>query len=301
MNLTGLHFLLTLRCNRTCDHCFVWGSPRQSATFQPEQVREALTQAAEIRELDTVYFEGGEPFLYPELLTGAVRIAKSKGFWTGIVTNGFWATSAERIREMLAPLAEAKLDQLEISRDSLHENMFLETRLIRDVAQRMGIQVAILYAEAPSVADGQRGDIMFRGRAALKLTPGLPTRSWVGFTRCENEDLREPERLHLDPYGNLHICQGLIIGNIFEARLREILDRFDPETHPIVWPLLMGGPAQLAETYQLDVRTGYVDACHLCYELREQLRNRFAGQAGPDALYGQPEGSGHQPVETARH
>ena len=28
MNLTGLHLLLTYRCNYDCDHCFVWSGPQ---------------------------------------------------------------------------------------------------------------------------------------------------------------------------------------------------------------------------------------------------------------------------------
>ncbi len=36
MKLTGLHLLLTYKCIYECDHCFVWGSPRQthSLTWQ---------------------------------------------------------------------------------------------------------------------------------------------------------------------------------------------------------------------------------------------------------------------------
>jgi len=30
MKLSSLHVLLTYQCNYECDHCFVWGSPRQA-------------------------------------------------------------------------------------------------------------------------------------------------------------------------------------------------------------------------------------------------------------------------------
>jgi len=51
MQLTGLHLLLTYQCNFECDHCFIWGSPRQTGTFTLDQVEEVLRQA---RELGTV-------------------------------------------------------------------------------------------------------------------------------------------------------------------------------------------------------------------------------------------------------
>ena len=65
MNLTGLHFLLTYQCTFQCDHCFVWGSPRQRGTMTlPAATANSSSQAAEAGTIKTVAFEGGEPFLY---------------------------------------------------------------------------------------------------------------------------------------------------------------------------------------------------------------------------------------------
>ena len=62
----------------------------------------------------------------------------------------------------------------------------------------------------------------------------------------------------------------------------------DPEKHPIIGPLMRGGPAQLAKELGMKPRRGYADACHLCYELR--CRTRDAGRLGdvltPDQMYG---------------
>ncbi len=33
MKLTGLHLLLTYRCDSECDHCFAWGGPGQEGTM----------------------------------------------------------------------------------------------------------------------------------------------------------------------------------------------------------------------------------------------------------------------------
>gem|GEM_PF-4275015 len=32
-NLSGLHLLLTYGCTFTCDHCFVYGSPKSDLVF----------------------------------------------------------------------------------------------------------------------------------------------------------------------------------------------------------------------------------------------------------------------------
>ena len=84
MKLTGLHILLTYQCTYECEHCFVWGSPRQSGTLTLEQVEDILKQAKDAG-VESIYFEGGEPFLYYAILSKGVRLAAEMGFSVGIV------------------------------------------------------------------------------------------------------------------------------------------------------------------------------------------------------------------------
>jgi hypothetical protein len=127
---------------------------------------------------------------------------------------------------------------------------------------------------------------MFRGRAAANLASRVQGHPWNSFTRCAHEDLVDPGRVHLDPLGNLHICQGIIIGNLFQQRLKDICESYRPEQHPICGPLLEGGPVALVEEYNLPHAGAYADACHLCYEARLALRPRFADVLAPDQMYG---------------
>ena len=129
---------------------------------------------------------------------------------------------------------------------------------------------------------------MYRGRAAAKLSPKAKDFPWEQFTACPHEDLREPGRVHLDPFGNLHICQGVVIGNLFDTPLKTICASYDSQTHPVTGPLLRGGPAELARVYNLQPAAGakYADACHLCYETRLALRPRFPQELRPDGMYG---------------
>jgi len=77
------------------------------------------------------------------------------------------------------------------------------------------------------------------------------------------------------------------MGNLFERPLIEIVATYDPQAQPIVGPLLAGGPAALVERYQLPHEETYVDACHLCYTLRDALRERFPEVLGPGQMYGE--------------
>ena len=67
---------------------------------------------------------------------------------------------------------------------------------------------------------------------------------------------------------------------------KEICQKYDAEAHPICGPLLQGGPAALVQEYGLPHADAYADACHLCYEARLSLRERFAQILGPDQMYG---------------
>ena len=128
--------------------------------------------------------------------------------------------------------------------------------------------------------------VMYRGRAVEKLASRAPSHPWERFDSCPHEDLRDPGRIHLDPFGNLHICQGVSIGNVFEKPLKQICDEYDADAHPICGLLLNGGPAALVTEYNLPHESFYADACHLCYEARTTLRTRFPELLTPDQMYG---------------
>jgi hypothetical protein len=130
------------------------------------------------------------------------------------------------------------------------------------------------------------GGVMFRGRAVEKLIEGLPQRSWEEFTECPYEDLKNPERVHLDAYGNIHLCQGLSMGNMWDDPLSKIVKQYNADSHPICRPLVNGGPALLAKEYNVKHEDEYVDACHMCYLIRLALLDRFPQYLAPRLVYG---------------
>ena len=293
MKLSGLHILLTYQCTFECDHCFVWGSPRQRGVLTLEQVESILDQAKEAG-VDSVYFEGGEPFLYYALLVKGVHRAAEMGFSVGIVSNAYWATTVRDAVEWLQPFA-GRISDLTVSSDLFHCDRSLgeAPQNAMAAAKSMGIPTGLISIAQPTEpavqTHGQitdQGAVMFRGRAAVKLTPRVKQHSWNSFTECPHEDLLEPGRLHLDPLGNLHICQGIVIGNVFEKRLKEICAAYEPEQHPICGPLREGGPAALVEEFNLPHLEAYADACNLCYEARLAMRQHFPEILAPDQMYG---------------
>ena len=293
MKLNGLHILLTYQCTYECAHCFVWGSPRQMGVLSLEQIENILQQAKEA-EVTSIYFEGGEPFLYYAILLQGVRRAADLGFSVGIVSNAYWATTIADAEEWLRPFA-GRLSDLTVSSDLYHCEEVLGEKPQNAIAAAkwLGIPTGMISVAQPDAAAPQshgqiedESDVMYRGRAAVMLASRAPRHPWEGFASCPHEDLREPGRIHLDPLGNLHICQGVVIGNLFEKPLKQICQEYEAEKHPICGLLLSGGPAALVSEYNLPHASGYADACQLCYEARRSLRAHFPEFLQPDQMYG---------------
>lgn len=119
MDLTGLHLLLTYQCTFECDHCFVWGSPQQNGTMTLQNIQHILDEGKTLETVNSIYFEGGEPFLYYATLVKGVRIAAEMGYSVGMVTNGYWATSVADARNWLEPFV-GLIDDLTMSDDPYH-------------------------------------------------------------------------------------------------------------------------------------------------------------------------------------
>ena len=189
------------------------------------------------------------------------------------------------------------VDDLSVSSDLYHYDEALSqyAKHASAAAKQLGIPLGFISIAQPSATEreasvGQipegESAIMYRGRAAEKLAPDAQHVSWETFTACPYEDLRDPGRLHVDPFGYMHICQGISLGNIFTDDLADICERYNPETHPITGPLLTGGPAELVRRHKLPLQSTYADACLLCYQARLHLRSQFSQILTPDQVYG---------------
>jgi len=297
--LTGIHLLLTYKCNFECDHCFLHSGPNAEGPLTLPQIRHILHESKRIGTVEWIYFEGGEPFLfYPSMLEG-VRHAQELGFKVGVVTNGYWAISEEDAELWLRPLADLGLDYLSISDDSFHYGEEKESPAKRALAVACKLNIpnspiSILkpFVEAiPGLGQSKGkpvigGGAMFKGRAVEKLTEGLPRRPWHELTTCPHEDLQSPSRVHIDPFGHVHVCQGLSMGNIWQRPLSVLVSEYKSESHPICGPLVEGGPALLAKKYNIVAEPDYVDECHFCYLIRRSLVDKFPEYLAPRQIYG---------------
>jgi hypothetical protein len=260
------------------------------------------TLYSEIEKIGTVkkvYFEGGEAFLYYPLMAEGIRIARGMGLDVGIVTNGYWATGIEDAKLWIEPLHKLGIADFSVSNDTFHHSggSVNPAEPAYAAAMQLGMAAGTIRIEEATVQPGScdadekgapviGGNVRFRGRAAEKLTAGLPTKPWAQLISCPDEDLDDPGRVHVDAMGNVHICQGLSMGNMWETPLSQLVRDYGPQSHPICGPLIRGGPAALAREYRVQHDEEYVDECHFCYTVRKKLADRFPETLAPRLVYG---------------
>ncbi len=297
--MNGVHFLLTYKCNLECDHCFVWSGPEAKGTFTLEQVRNVLEEARKLKSVEYVSIEGGEPFLYYPIMVKAIEEAVNLGFHAEILSNCYWATCHKDAVEWLIPIAKVKNVELSLSSDPYHGDNWVtkEVRNAVKAAKNLGIKTEILAvkcpeaeAPCPSRIEGVKvnlWELMYKGRAFSKLTERANKKFWREFTKCPYEDFTKQERVHIDPLGYVHVCQGISIGNAWQKPFSKIIKEFDPYENPILEPLVRGGPVALVERFGLPHDEFYVDACHLCYAARLLLRSKYPEILTPNQMYGE--------------
>ncbi len=297
--LNGIHFILTYACNFECDHCFLYCSPKSQGTFTINQVTEVLEEAEKIGTIEWIFYEGGEPFLFFPLLTESIKRASAKGFKVGVVTNAYGAISDEDAELWLRPLAESGVTFINVSNDTFHygEESQNPATIASSVSKRLDIETSPICIEPPKdskkSSNGEDkgnpvvgGGPKFRGRAVEKLAENLPLRQWNALLECPYEDLNSPSRVHIDAYGNVQVCQGISIGNMWRTPFSEIVSNYRPDSHPICGPLIRGGPAELAKALGVTPEPEYIDECHFCYLTRKAMIDKFPDCLAPKQVYG---------------
>ena len=312
--------LLTYRCTLACAHCLFACSPRHPRRVH--SVEQGVRYLRMLRATDrAVHIAGGEAMMeYPRL----VAICREAARWGAaphfVESNTTWCTSDALVRTRLAELREAGVRGLLISADPYHLAHFPVDRYLRGyqvAAEMLGpenVAGAVLdreqlrelgaigrdparlaeYVRAhPPNMVGRAGEVLARHlpvRAIGELAGDAMWHGTGGVMSCAQEfDPQTMWEIHLDPYGNVQTCCGVIVGNADRTPLGELMARGFAQGNPIVAALCEQGPVGLLRMAEgLGYRREqYVQKCHLCWRVRKFLRPHFPEVLGPEEVYGE--------------
>ncbi|HEY75319.1 MAG TPA: radical SAM protein [Thermoflexia bacterium] len=327
MRLRGLDLILTYKCTGRCVHCCYRAGPGSEETMSVAEVTAYLAAVAD-QPLEWILLFGGEPFTCYDLLRECVALAAPLARVL-VFTNGSWATGPDTARQRLAELQAAGLDHILFSVDCFHqahvplERIAIGIEAARELGYRT-IEVDNRYLGTPEMDNPfnhrtqaimerlerlcdleginvVRGPVRMVGRAADALSPYLAARS-TPPAKCPlpdylGGDLRAPTGVEIHPGGWVNLCAGLALGNVRQRPLDKILADYEPEAHPIIRVLLQEGPPGLlglAQQRGYSPAQGYVDGCHLCYEVRRFLRPFYPDHLAPAHPYLEPGGPSRQ-------
>ena len=77
MAITGIHFLLTYKCNFACDHCFVYSCPDAKGVMKISDVREILSEAQKAGNVEWIFLKAVNLFYIIRLCFGVLGPLKS--------------------------------------------------------------------------------------------------------------------------------------------------------------------------------------------------------------------------------
>lgn len=267
-----------------------------------------------------MHISGGEIMLYEKEVLQLIRNIRNyfKGD-IGISTNGFWAVSEEIAVEKTAQLKKAGVTGVAVSADPYHEEFIPLDRpanavnaLVKSGLKKHAYIMGCRLHEGVHGAEmvNRRYDEIYMqvkgGHEIPAATPivrsigkgatiNRPKKTGVPRGLCS--DLSEclgqrspfnPAMVWIDPYGNVMICYGIVIGNVYLQSFGDIINNYSHENNEITSLLAADGPKGLhALAYRKNraVPAGYFDECDLCYQVRKTLRSDYPHLLEPDECY----------------
>jgi MoaA/NifB/PqqE/SkfB family radical SAM enzyme len=313
--------LYTYRCTIPCKHCLFNCSPAQPSVRTSHE--DGLDFLQQLRATDrVVHIAGGEAMIYYDDLIELWREANDRGIAPHFFeTNASWCTDDELALSRYGELRDAGAKGVLISCDPYHLayvkiDSFLRAR--KYAIELFGRKNVITSDATPGELERMRavgkceellaghvrnGPPNLVGRAGAELAGYVPDRPieelkndrlWHATDTtdgtCISEfDPKEMWEIHIDPYGNVQTCCGIIAGNVRETSLGEMMgNRFaDNEIVRIVREKGPFGLLELATGLGYEAKKGYPQKCNLCWEVRKFLRPHFPDILGPDEIYGE--------------
>ena len=149
-----LAFGYSTRCNIRCAHCVATEDTPNRRRMDLNQAKEIILGLARAG-VGGISFSAGEPLLYFDEIAALVNVCRQLGIYTRVVTNSYWAKTADASDCLVAELKENGLCQLRLSYSRWHQE-HVDKRNVLNAAlgcQKVGLDYFISFVTDFSKSD----------------------------------------------------------------------------------------------------------------------------------------------------
>ncbi|MDR0897550.1 MAG: radical SAM protein [Oscillospiraceae bacterium] len=308
MKLNRIEFMATYQCTGRCKHCSVaplLNQPNGDKHVRAEPAAQAIHALCQQHEISSVMAFGGEPLLYPEAVCALYKSAAACGIPARqIITNGYFTKQDARRRQVAFDLARSGVTQVLLSVDAFHQETIPVKAVhafARDCIEAgipdLKLQPAWVvnaqhdnpYNERTRKALSQFSDlgipinegnnIFLMGNARIHLAQFYEATALDLTAPCGSmpysAPLTEVSALSIIPNGDVTVCGGFTIGNIYEQDILGIVSRYDPYANDAMRAVLTGGVPALcdyAEARGIHIDPSeHLNACEVCRAIAREL------------------------------
>jgi Radical SAM superfamily len=284
----NLGILLWNTCNAACDHCAVNSGPSQKAVMTDDQIFKLIDSAFYDAPQPKIGLSGGEAFSFFERLCKICSYATQKGALVSINTNGFWGTSIDDARKKIQAIKVIGVKQIIVSIDDFHQEYIDIARPLNVIRackiEHLEVEVQFVATKATSRLSNlleNYGDDLLNircreipchpvGRAETEIEANhIFAKKEVPTGLCPSLILSASAEGKVIPCcntaGHLPALQVGTISDDIPLLHRKFV------TSPFAYVMATKGPIAfvpaVVEGGFAHPTSGYVDQCHLCYEI----------------------------------
>ncbi len=310
VNLKRLEFLITFRCTSHCLHCYNTGTGKSYPPYIDKNMAiDAVEEIGTVYDLDSIMTFGGEPLLYPEIVSAIHEKAATIGINDRqVITNGYWTRDKSKARYIAKLLASSGVNHVAISVDAFHQECIpldmarystealLESGITNikwnpcwlvssDADNRYNSMTRTILTELEdlSIAIGEGNVVVPEGRAAINLSECFERKTSFPGVSCQDlpymNRLDDIQSICIEPNGDLPTCKAFTVGNAKDSNIVGLLESYDPYSMPEIKAILDRGVQGFVEYsnrqgIQLE-ESGYYTICDLCCSVRKRLDTKL--------------------------
>lgn len=313
INIRRVEFLLTKRCNANCKHCSVPINKDLNENSYADMgiVKKCFEYLADKYPLSSTMIYGGEPLLYIDNVVELFRIASEHSIPSiDLITSGFLnlRESEESMNNVVDKLSSSGVKRILLSVDSFHQEripielveLFLDRVIKLDFCEVQLHPAWLVSKEDNNCHNIRTCEILeyLSNKYSIEVSGGnyiIPSGSnkkYIGKyyetkeiqmnKRCGEipytNSLEKINSIRILPEGNVNICRGITIGNIFDQNIRDILESYSPQNTQILDLLHSDGVQgvfKLAMNHGTEINIEeYYGICDFCADLIQFLKER---------------------------